>query len=351
VPGYDPERSFDLLLEAVPFGASVHSACGRIDYANAQLAEIYGKDRSKIVGQRCSDVLHTELMPCPHELVVASGSCAELDSPATPEGRAYQIRVEPILGKAGEVLGFIRFTCDVTKSRQMREALVQAERFATLGQMISGVAHDIGTPLSIISGYAEYLLMRATPGEPGHKELTTILSQTHRIANVVRQLIELARPPRGRTDTIAIKGFIEETVEFMRHHLGKTGVALKVTGEIQPPIIYGDAPRLRQAFFNLILTVSNRVGLGGSVEVNIGRSGGREDEVIVVLRGADSSGEPLPVVSSLAELFAQAGRPSGLSLTQEILEEFGARVEAIVEGSNPGLAVCIPLTRTDSSPR
>jgi signal transduction histidine kinase len=215
--------------------------------------------------------------------------------------------------------------------------------------MVSGIAHDVGTPLSIISGYAEYLLIRTGPGTPGHKELSTILNQTRRIADFIRQLIELARPAQGRSDAIGLRGFLDELVELMGHHFRKAGVSVKLVCNTHPPLIYGDAPRLRQALFNLIMNASRNAGTDGRIEIVVSESG---SEVQISVCAVDPFGR----VTDLAQFFGgllNAGVETGagelgLSLTREILAEFGARVSAAARGNGTSIDVRIPVNRADS---
>ena len=288
-------------------------------------------------------------MQCPHETVVSAGQRAEVQCPSRCGKKEFIISVEPLVGPGGEVTGYLRITRDVTEIKQVRDALLRAERFATLGQMISGVAHDIGTPLSIISGYAEYLLMRTGPGLPGHKELSTILNQTRRIADFIRQLIELARPPQGRTDAIGLKGFLDELVELMGHHLRKAGVSVKLACDIHPPLIYGDAPRLRQALFNLIMNTSRYVS-GGQVEMRVGET---DSEVQISIAAVGSTGEVEDLAAAFTALkgdsFELHAENLGLALTREILGEFGARVTSEHRDGGSTIDVCIPVTRVEQT--
>ena len=81
-------------------------------------------------------------------------------------GRTFSVSFEP-LSDGNKQQGFIRVMRDVSEARNAHLQLLKAERFATLGQLLSGVAHDVGTPLNVISGYAEFLMMRKNPEESG----------------------------------------------------------------------------------------------------------------------------------------------------------------------------------------
>ncbi|HWP43924.1 MAG TPA: histidine kinase dimerization/phospho-acceptor domain-containing protein, partial [Blastocatellia bacterium] len=250
--------------------------------------------------------------------------------------------------ETGEVSGFLRIMRDVTEHESQHSQSLWAEKFTTLGQMINGIAHDVGTPLNIISGYAEYLLMRTKPDGVGHKELSTILNQTRRIAEFIKQMLDLARPSKGRIDAIGLKGFLDESVDLMGHHLRKAQVQASVKCETEPPLIYGDAPRLRQAFFNLLLNACKKVEPEGSVEIVLDEDPGQRGFIRVRITAYDRSGMALDL-SKTFSIFISGTRDSesagmGLSLAKEILNDFGTlfEVSALTEG---GAALVLYLPR------
>lgn len=339
-----------VVLDAMPDAVTVHSLDGVIRYANAKAADLAGKLPADLVGIKCSDIFHQNSVTCPHENVVSSGRTAQLEMRSKDGSSAFRITVAPVRGPGSALTGYVRVVRDVTERVRAQEALLRAERLATLGQMISGIAHDVGTPLSIISGYAEYLLMRTLPGGPGHKELSTILNQTRRIAEFIGQLLDLARPEQGRVDAIGLKGFLDELLELLGHHLKKAGVRARLLCATKAPVIYGDSPRLRQALFNLVLNASQKVGNGGELELVLEAPAGEDDMVRLAVIGTESGGASHDFSQSLAE-FLNPERTDGvlglgLSLTRENLTGLGARVHVVDSGDGKThLAVELPLSR------
>src|SRR5262249_39535861 len=155
---------------------------------------------------------------CPHEDILRSIGEAEVTTVLGP--KTYQVVLSAVVDSKGLACGFTRTMIEIV-DHPTSKSLLKLERMGTLEQMISGIAHDVGTPLGIISGYSEYLLMRSKAGEAGHKELSTILQQTRRIADSIKQMLDLVRPSTGRTDAIGLKGFLDELMELMGHQLRK----------------------------------------------------------------------------------------------------------------------------------
>src|ERR1044072_4454356 len=143
------------LLDFFDEAVSIHTKDGQVLYINARLLETLGGEADAWLGRRCDDLFPQG--DCPHEEALKSGKPVRVKSAA--DGRT--VTVVPLSGEADEAAAFARIVSRPEMPSQ--DALLKAEHFATLGQMMSGIAHDVGTPLNIISGYAEYLLMRTKP--------------------------------------------------------------------------------------------------------------------------------------------------------------------------------------------
>jgi signal transduction histidine kinase len=271
-----------------------------------------------------------------------------LENEVSVFGKVLSVTVEPLIDERNQTRGFIRVMRDVTMERRAQEQLLKAERFATLGQVLSGIAHDVGTPLNIISGYSEFLLMRTKPDTQGHKELSAILHQTRRIATLLGEAVDLARTPQGRTDAIDIKVFLAEALDLAGHYLRRAEVKADLTCRMSAPLVYGEATRLRQAFFNILLNASQRVGPGGKLDVVIDEAPDRPEFLKLAFWGNDANGLGHDFSESLV-CFLRAQSESGtgglgLSLAKEILAEAGAEVNAGAVGERGvPLIILLPL--------
>lgn len=336
-------EGWSLLFDMIQDGVSVHSRDGTIRLANRTVHEAYSLELGDLLGRSCDDAFHRHELNCPHVEVVASGRGAEVEQ-SSGDDRHFRVRLEPLIGNDGSVTGYVRLMRDITERVQAQRALLRAERFATLGQMISGIAHDVGSPLSIISGYSEYLLMRTVPDGPGHRELSTILAQTRRIADFIKHLLDLARPGQPREDAIGLKDFLDELFELMAHHFRKLGVESKLTIKVGSPLVYGDSPRLRQALFNLLLNASQRLGAGSELLITLDAAPGAQGPAAIVISGRTSDGGSYDFARSFSDFLAgdqDRLLDLGLTLTREILREFGARIEIV--GAEGSLAIHLPV--------
>lgn len=310
----------------LPEAISIHRSSGEILWANRKVCELYCKSLSQLQGSSCSEVFHEGNAACPHEQVIAGGKALHLTDDLRVSGRTLTVTFEPLFDKANQPYGFMRVMRDVTEERSAREQLLKAERFATLGQLFSGVAHDVGTPLNVISGYAEFLLMRKSSDDQGYKELTAILDQTRRIAAIFGEALELCRPAQGRRDAIDLNALLAEALSQVGHHLRKSDVQAGLTCRIPKPLIYGEAAQLRQAFFNLLLNAGERTGTGGRIQLVIEEAVEMPGVVEIVLIGTEALGAAHDFSTSLKGLAESGGSGIGLHLARKILAEAGARI-------------------------
>jgi signal transduction histidine kinase len=323
----------------------VHDLDGRVISANERVVRIYGS--SELIGAKCDQVFHSDGGECTHVEAIEKKKGIWAEKLISRGDQCFRIYVSPLLNGSEKVLGYVRVMRDVTEGEIMHSQSLWVERFTTLGHMINGIAHDVGTPLNIISGYAEYLMMRTKPDGPGHKELSTILSQTRRIAEFIKQMLDLARPAQGRIDAIGLKGFLGESVDLMGHHLRKAQVRTSLICRTEPPLIYGDAPRLRQAFFNLLLNACEKVGSEGSLEISLDDDTTDRAYAKIEVKGLDKSGAGIDFSNTFSTFLTvnqgMGNTGMGLALAKEILNDFGARFESTtpVDGG-VGLIIYIP---------
>lgn len=334
------------VLDALPDCLSIHSASGKILWANSRLCDLYGKSLSELQDLSCEELFHHAGVTCPHEQVVESGEAIQLKEKVLVQGKMLSVVLLPWCDDQGKTRGFLRLIRDDTSARRANAQLREAERFATLGQLLSGVAHDVGTPLNVISGYAEFLLMRTKPDGQGYKELTAILEQTRRIAAVFGEALNLSRSPQGRIDAIEIKALLSDSLVLVGHHLRRGNVKASITCRITPPLIYGEAAQLRQAFFNLLVNAAEQVGGGGRLHVVIDPGNEAPGFVGITFEGTDANEVAHDFSESLAA-FISGGEDEtagiGLHLAKSILEDVGGKTTPGTGEQGKGLTVYLPI--------
>jgi signal transduction histidine kinase len=273
------------------------------------------------------------------------GTAVQPDCEVTVCERLWSVTITS-LSASDKNSGFVRVMRDVTERHRIRRHLRDAERFASLGQMLFGIAHNVGTPLNIISGYAEFLLMRTNLDEGGHKELSMILDQTRRIAVLLSEALDVARPGQRQVAAIDMKALLADALNLAAHYFRKEGMLAELTCGMSAPLIYGEAPKLRQMFFSLLLNASQNVGTGGRLELTIDEPRDKPGFLSVSLWGVDATGLGHDFSQEFDGLRGEGKEAIesgvGLTLARHILDEAGAFV-TFVESEDRGVAIVVHL--------
>jgi signal transduction histidine kinase len=157
----------------------------------------------------------------------------------------------------------------------LSEELARAGRLAALGQAAANMAHQIGTPLNLISGYVQLLIESAPPSSTSLERLKAIQDQVAKVTAIVRTALDSSRPPaipHEPTDLGALVGRVCRMAEPM---LGQAGVRVELDVPDQPAELLADPVQLELALLNLISNGADAMASGGKMTVRVGRSGNR----------------------------------------------------------------------------
>jgi signal transduction histidine kinase len=148
---------------------------------------------------------------------------------------------------------------------ELERSLRQSEKLATVGQLASGLAHEIGTPLNIISGRAELTKRRPEDKEGVQKNQDVILHQTERITKIIQQLLGFVRKKRPEQKALNIQDLLGIILDFLDHQIQKQMVTVVNEMRDNIPSVRGDADQLQQVFLNLILNAIQSMPEGGTL--------------------------------------------------------------------------------------
>jgi len=220
---------------------------------------------------------------------------------------------------------------DELRLRQ-RQQLLQTERLASLGRLISGVAHEINNPLSNISSSAQILLEDETTDPAWQRELLQqIDSETTRAQNIVRSLLDYARKRQSEQTAISLRPMVQETLRFLRADIPEN-----VNIELDIPetlVVQGDKSHLQQAWFNLLRNAVESIENIGEVRVLAFALASGEAVIKIWDNGHGIATEVLPHVFEPFYSTRQDGAGMGLFIVKEIIDEHGG---AISVESEPG---------------
>ncbi len=245
------------------------------------------------------------------------------------------IRGSVLPGPTGEVDGAVLAIEDVTERVALEREMQQAEKLVVVGQLAAGIAHQIGTPLNVISGSAEYLMMEWGTDRPRPHELEIIVAQTDRITTLIQQLLNFARPARMTMQPVKLNDLLREVVGLTEHQIAKERITLRTELQADLPDIQGDPNQLEQAFLNIVINAWHAMPAGGTLSLRTRstsaahrprRAGPRIPmgvEVTIADTGIGIPAEHLPRIFDPFFSTKGVGKGTGLGLaiTRRILED------------------------------
>jgi PAS domain S-box-containing protein len=255
------------------------------------------------------------------------------------------IRGSALRGSTDQVEGAVLAVEDVTDRMSLEREVQQAEKLAVVGQLAAGIAHQIGTPLNVISGSAEYLMMEWGADRRRPQELEIIVAQTDRITKLIQQLLNFARPAHMALQPLKLNDLLRDVLGLTEHQIVKERIAVKTDFQPDLPAIMGDENQLEQAFLNIVINAWHAMPMGGTLTMQT-RSAHRGDrlsrtgsaapasvEVIIADTGIGISAEHLPRIFDPFFSTKGVGKGTGLGLaiTRRIVEDHHGIIEVVSE--------------------
>lgn len=244
------EQTFDSMTD----GVSIHAPSGKIRRANDSLAKMFGKNADELVGIRCCELYHGSKKPrqnCTIMRTVTERRAQKVELTDQNLGRVLRVITDPIISLSGRIVGVVCTTRDVTDEKLFERRLIQQERISAIGEITAGIAHEVGTPLNIISANVEYLT-RTNQALIENEEVQAIQEQTKNIAQLVHQLLDFSRDRSPEFAPVNVNNLITKTLGLLNHQLQKSNVQVKLNLAQYLPTVDGDVSQIQQVLFNLI---------------------------------------------------------------------------------------------------
>lgn len=263
-----------------------------------------------------------------------SHSTSEAQGPSRRE-LMLNLAITPLVTRDLERIGRLIIFDDVTERAELEKRLIQADRLSSVGLLAAGVAHEVNTPLAVISSYAQMLAKQVAGDEHKSRLLEKIARQTFRASEIVNSLLNFSRTSGSAFDELSVNQVVRETLLLIEHQLEKARVQVRIRLEEDLPAIRGNSGKLQQVFLNLFLNARDAMDSGGVLEIASRSRNG----VVEVVVGDSGQGIPPEYLHRIYDPFfttksARRGTGLGLSVTYGIVKEHGGIIE--VE-SQPGL--------------
>jgi len=325
------------IVESLSVGVLAVDFEGRIESWNTQLDQLIGVPRQEAVARRLEDVLPADLVA---EITARSGdehvSGIYKFHMRNRAGRQLVVNVSiaPLVGKHGEKIGRLILVEDISQRTRLEEQLLQNEKLTSLGLLAAGVAHEVNTPLAVISNHIQ-MLARQLPGDdPRHKIIDKIVKQTFRASEIVNNLLNFSRTGAAEFAEVNLNAVLEETLTLVSHPFRSSRISvIKNLNQGLPPV-FGSMNRLQQVFLNLFMNARDAMPSGGMLEVRTASENGTV-EVEVTDTGVGIPREFLTRIFDPFFTTKASGRGTGLGLSVSygIIKEHAGKIDV---RSTPG---------------
>jgi signal transduction histidine kinase/CheY-like chemotaxis protein len=335
------------VLEWVEEGILLFSANQTIRAMNTRFAQIVGFSAEEaaacstlenLVGQLSSRAAEPEAFAQRwRELARGSDGGIREEVPlARPVPRVLERSVRPVLDSLGRRLGRIEIYRDLTAQRVFQAKLLQTEKLAGLGQMITGIAHELSNPLTSILGYSQRLLVRRDAAGRA-PEARQIFQEAERASAILRQLLMSARETRPERKRISLNRVVERAMELQRFSSAAEKIRIEVDLDPALPLVMGDAGQLQQVLMNLIGNARQALmqdGKPGAIRLRTAHEGRRVRLQVT----DDGPGIPQSILARIFDPFfttkpAGVGTGLGLAIVLSVIREHGGQVHV---SSSPG---------------
>jgi two-component system, NtrC family, sensor kinase len=304
------------ILESSGVGLLLIDAEQRILAWNRTLEEIYALGRDEAMGLSLREIfpLHTirrierELLAVGPEVEARIYRHALVNRAG--ERIVVNLALSPISAEGGDGSRVVTFD-DITARVKLEEQVLQQDRLASLGLLAAGVAHEVNTPLTGISSYAQLLLEDLEPGDPRRETLEKIEAQTRRASRIANSLLNLARPERSTFENLALNEAIREVLKLFEPQIRGKRIVLEAQLADGLPEVRGHRGKIQQVLLNLLSNARDAVEGGGRIAVRTATAGDRVT-LEVVDDGIGIAEEDLPRIFD--PFFSTKGRGKGTGL-------------------------------------
>jgi two-component system, NtrC family, sensor kinase len=319
------------IIDSLSIGVLTVDLDDRVESWNPQVERLLRISRQDAVGRFLGDVLpadlFAEIASRTHDEHVSSIYRFRLPRSG---GEEFVVNASfaPLLGKNGEHAGRLILLDDITQRVCMEEQMVQNEKLTSLGLLAAGVAHEVNTPLAVISNYIQ-MLSKQLPGEdPRQKTIDKIVKQTFRASEIVNNLLNFSRTAPAEFSEVDLNSILDETLSLVQHPFRTARVNVIRNFGSGLPAMLGSSTRLQQVFLNLLMNARDAMPSGGMVEVRTYAQNGSV-EVEITDTGIGIRAENLHRIFDPFFTTKAPGRGTGLGLSVSygIVKEHGGKVE------------------------
>ncbi|MGH9417472.1 MAG: ATP-binding protein [Terriglobales bacterium] len=358
------------IVESIQVGVVAVNLQGRVESWNAQMEVLTARPRQLALGQPIASLLGGEFARVFGQASATGGIHTHPKFPMPALGpqtlgpKIMDLAIAPLVTSQFERIGHIILLDDVTATAAMEQQLIQADRLRSVGLLAAGVAHEVNTPLAVISSHSQMLAKLTPSGDPRAAVLDTITRQTFRASEIIANLLNFSRTGAARFLRVELNAVLRDSLALVEHPLRGANIHVILALHPEPVEVLGDAGKLQQVFLNLILNARDAMPHGGTLRLASGLQRANRAPALGWVSVSDS-GEGIPAAlqhrifdpfftTKLANRPAEprpaesatmsTGTGLGLAVTYGIVQEHGGAIRVhSVTGHGAEFTVELPL--------
>ncbi len=335
VSEYERLKEFnENIVESINVGILAIDFEERVESWNAQMEVMYALPRIDALGRPLAEIFPADFIEEFHrrkdEPGVHNLYKYRLKTHAG-EVRTANIAIAPLVSRSFSIVGRIILVDDITERVQLEGQLTQAEKLSSIGLLAAGVAHEVNTPLAVISAYTQMLAKQVRDDERLSKLLDKITQQTFRASEIVNGLLNFSRTSATEFQQIDLNHTIRETLTLLEHQFKTSQVEVDLALDAVLPPIMGNPGKLQQVFLNLFLNAKDAMPGGGRLLIGTECNG--HVSVAITDTGSGISPEnmqkiydPFFTTKSAPKEGQRRGTGLGLSVTYGIIQEHAGKI-------------------------
>jgi two-component system NtrC family sensor kinase len=341
------------LVASFPDIISVLDHEGRITFVSKRVQDVMGSPPPEYVGETLGEHAHPEDSPRLREVLqrllggqIPNARIEYRARHADGSWRTLRASASPLFDEAGKIGGVVVSARDVTESKRLEQQLTESEKFAAMGQMMAGAAHELNNPLTAILGVSDLLREHATD-EAMRRQADLVLQQARRAAGIVQNLLAFVRPLAQRRSRIHLNDIVQEALRVQQASLRQKNIAVNLEAPGNLPPIEGDPKLLTQVFLHIIANAEQSISAisdHGTLKISLAQAGDRVSATF-----ADDGPGILPEnLDKIFHPFFTTKRPGGgaglgLTISLAVVKEHGGMIEVqSTPGAGAAFRVLLP---------
>jgi len=327
------------IIESINVGVVVADVDGKIVGWNRALENLVGRSRYETIGKNTEDVIPASFL----ERVTEHGHLYKQQW----NGLTVNFSATSLVDKSGATRGALIMIDNITDRVRLEDQLVQNDKLTSIGLLAAGVAHEVNTPLAVISSYSQMLKKEIRPEDSRFKLLEKITNQTFRASEIVNNLLNFSRTTATEFTDVDVHQVIVDTMSLLEHQFRKAQIRVESELIAENPVIFGNAGKLQQVFLNLFLNARDAMSDGGELRI-LTEAIDAKLEVTVQDTGSGISRENIKKIYDPFFTTKAVGKGTGLGLSVSygIVQEHGGNIVVDSKlGRGTAFKVELPLAR------